>query len=139
VIEKISDFLISLLPSSPLFFLVYLIVFVILCVVMIFIFAKKKRKKSVTENIKKINIDDLIKIVNNKKSSNKDIIAAAMLYLENFTVEKEKNKSFIFFEKLLNHPSRSKVVFDIFHGKILPNNIKYKDKLDEIERNALNK
>ena len=42
----IDDFLISFLPSSPLFFLIYLVVFVVLCVVMIFVFAKKKQKKS---------------------------------------------------------------------------------------------
>ena len=137
MIERVSDLLISFLPSSPLFFLIYLVVFVVLCVVMIFVFAKKKQKKSKTKVNKKLEIDDLIKIVSNKKSSNKDIITAAMLYLENFTVESAKDKSFIFFEKLLNHPNRSKDVFDIFHGKILPKNIKYKDKLDEIERKAL--
>jgi hypothetical protein len=112
------------------------VVFVILCIVIIFILGKINQKENKTKN-NKLEIDDLIKIVNNKKSSNKDLITAALLYLENFTVESEKDKSFIFFEKLLNHPNRTKKVFDIFHGKILPKNIKYKDKLDEIERKAL--
>ena len=138
MIEKISDFLITLLPQNPLFFLLYLFLFLVVSVVFIFLIAKRKPKTDKASK-KELSLEDLIRIVSNPKSSTKDLISAAMLYVQNFSVESDEKKSFEFFKKLLNHPKRNKAVFDYFHGVILPKNIKFKDKLDELERKALNK
>ena len=42
-----------------------------------------------------------------------------------------------FFRKILNHKNRKKILFDIFHGIILPKNLQYKKELDNLEKEAL--
>ncbi len=136
--EKISDFLISLLPSSVYTFLVYLLIVTLFSISLIFILAIKNRKKK--QKIKKeITIDDLLKIANNQKSTTKDLIFALNYFLNNFKVNNNEKKSFEFFKRILNHKNRSKEIFDIFHGKILPANLEYKNELDQLEKKALNK
>ena len=136
--EKISDFLISLLPSSVYTFLVYLLIVTLFSISLIFILAIKNRPKK--QKIKKeITIDDLLKIANNQKSTTKDLIFALNYFLNNFKVNNNEKKSFEFFKKILNHKNRSKEIFDIFHRKILPANLEYKNELDQLEKKALNK
>ncbi len=136
--EKISDFLISLLPSSVYTFLVYLLIVTLFSISLIFILVIKNRPKK--QKIKKeITIDDLLKIANNQKSTTKDLIFALNYFLNNFKVNNNEKKSFEFFKKILNHKNRSKEIFDIFHGKILPANLEYKNELDQLEKKALNK
>jgi len=139
VIERISDFLISLLPKNPLFFLLYLFLFVIVSVLFIFLLSKSKKSKKQEKENKKLTIEDLLKIAKNPKSTTDDLLRVFMLFNENFKIEENEDKAFELFEKTLNHKSKNKALFDFFHGILLPKNIKYKDKLDEIERNALNK
>ena len=136
--EKISDFIISLLPSEVYTFLIYLLIVTLFSIFLIFILARKNRQKK--QNSKKeITIDDLLKIADNPKSTEKDLIFALNYFLNYFKVKNNEKKSFEFFKKILNHKNRSKEIFNIFHGKILPANLEYKNELDKLEKRALNK
>ncbi|GAB6044687.1 hypothetical protein JCM11957_02850 [Caminibacter profundus] len=139
MIEKISNFFISFIPKSPLFFLLYLFLFVIASVLFIILLSKPKKNKKQEKENKKLTIEDLLKIAKNPKSTTDDLLRVFILFNENFKIEENEDKAFELFEKALNHKSRNKALFDFFHGILLPKNIKYKDKLDEIERKALNK
>jgi len=86
-----------------------------------------------------MSIDDLIKIAKNKSSTPKDLLFALLYFSENFKVKQNKEKSIKLFELVLNHKNRNKALFDFFHGKILPDNLEFKDELDKLERKALNK
>ena len=138
----ISDEIWDLFPENPLGYIYYLVFVFLLCLALIFYLAKKyKDENKIERNInteKELSMDDLLKIAHNPKSTTKDLLSAFMLYNENFVIEQDKEKSFSFFEKVLNHNNRNKAVFDYFHGSILPKNIRYKDKLDEMEKKALN-
>jgi len=134
------DFIEDLFPSTPLAYIFYLAFFVVFGIFLIYLIAKLKPQKN--ENIQKsheLSLDDLLEIVSNKSASSQDLIKASQLFYENFKVSDDEKKSFEFFKLLLNHPNRNKTVFDIFHGRILPKNIEYKEKLDMLERKALNK
>jgi len=137
--EKISDFIISILPSSPVTFLIYLGVIVVLSVLLIFIFSRQKSSKSNENTPKTITLEDLLKIAKNKKSTKQDLAFAMEYFYNNFEIKDNEKKSFELLEKLLHHKNRTKLLFDIFHGKILPKNLSYKDKLNELEKEALNK
>lgn len=136
--EKISDFIISLLPSEVYTFLIYLLIVTLFSIFLIFILARKNRQKK-QNNKKEITIDDLLKIADNPKSTEKDLIFALNYFLNYFKVKNNEKKSFEFFKKILNHKNRSKEIFNIFHGKILPANLEYKNELDKLEKRALNK
>ena len=136
--EKISDFIISLLPSSPLIFLIYLAVIVIFSLFLIFIFSRKKLSKSKENTQKTITIEDLLKIAKNKNSTTKDLLFALEYFLNHFKIKDYKKESFELFKLVLNHKNRDKALFDVFHGKILPANLEYKSKLDKLEKEALN-
>jgi len=134
MIDKIINFL----PSDSLFFILYLFGFLFVSVILIFILGRKaKNNKSKKET--KFNLDDIFKIAKNPKSTPKDLAAALMIFKENFKIEDNESKIFEFFENVLNHKNRNKVLFDYFHNEIMPMNKKYKTKLDEIERKALNR
>ncbi len=138
LIDKIED----LFPSTPLAFLIYLGAFSLISVILIFVAAKifnKPKKTTKTPSKKELSIDDLLKIAKNPKSSKVDLITAIELFVQNFKIKDDEKKSFEFFEKLLNHKNRDKKIFDIFHGKVIAANIEYKDRLDKMERKALNK
>ena len=134
MIDKITDFL----PSDSLFFILYLFGFLFVSVILIFILGRKA-KNNESKKETKFNLDDIFKIAKNPKSTPKDLAAALMIFKENFKVEDNESKIFEFFEKVLNHRNRNKVLFDYFHNEIMPMNKKYKTKLDEIERKALNR
>jgi hypothetical protein len=135
-----SDTVWDVFPNSPLAFLVYLGGVFIFCLLLIFYFARKKDKENnKKESPKEVTLDDLLKIANNPKSTTADLLSALMLYNDRFNVAENKEKSMLFFEKVLNHKHRHKKLFDYFHGSILPKNIKFKDELDELEKKALNK
>jgi len=140
-LEKIIDGFLNIIPNQDWFFPVYLFLFLFLSVILIIILSKKAGKKNLSKDNRKkeITINDLLKIASNPKSKNADLLGALILYKDNFKMENDEKKSIEFFEKLLNHKNRNKAIFDYFHGNILPDNLKYKDKLDEIERKALNK
>ena len=132
------DFILSSLPSSPIVFLIYLGLVSFISILIILLLSKKEKKEK-TPKKNKITIDDLIKIAKNKNSTLKDLEFAMNYFLGNFKVEDNEKKSFEFFRLVLNHKNRAKNLFDIFHGKILPANLKYKDRLDELEKKALNR
>jgi len=135
--EEISDFIISLLPSSSVTFLIYLGMVVILSVGLILIFSKKSK---LNEDIKKeITIEDLLKIAKNKNSTTKDLLFTFEYFFNNFKVKDNEKKSIELFKLVLNHKNRNKELFDFFHGKILPANLEYKKVLDQLEKEALNK
>ena len=102
---------------------------------MIFFIYKKFSKKE-SNNVKKLSFDDLLQIVNNPKSTIKDLLFALIYFNENFKVDE---KSFEFFRKCLNHNNRNKVLFDYFHNEIMSKYPEFKNKLDKIEREALNR
>ena len=135
----ISDKILDIFPSTPFAFLVYLGIITFFSVFIIFYFSKKKSKESKEENNNNLTIDSLLKIATNPKSNSKDLLSALMLYNENFKVEDDVKKSMEFFKRVLNHKNRKKAFFDYFHGSILSKNLKFKDELDKIEREALNK
>ena len=134
MIDKITDFL----PSDSLFFILYLFGFLFVSVILILILGRKA-KNNESKKETKFNLDDIFKIAKNPKSTSKDLGAALMIFKENFKVEDNENKIFEFFENVLNHKNRNKTLFDYFHNEIIPMNKKYKIKLDEIERKALNR
>ncbi len=132
------DFIENFLPSSPVFYLIYLGGVIVFSVLMIFWLAKKQKKKKKNSVKKELSIDDLIRIASNPKSTQADLLSALMLYNDKFNVSDDKDKALKFFQKILNHKNRNKVHFDYFHGKVLPKNLKYKNELDELEKKALN-
>jgi sulfur carrier protein ThiS len=126
-------------PNSPLAYIIYLGGITILCVFLIFYFAKKSEKQNKYNKNKEITLTDLLKIAANNKSSTADLLAALQLFNEKFVVAQNKEKSIEFFKKVLNHKNRHKSLFDYFHGSTLPKNITFKDELNKLEREALNK
>ena len=141
MIENISDFILNLLPGNNKFFYIYYLVFIfVFSLLLIFYFSKKVKKSSGDSHTpkKEVTLYDLLKIVSYPNSTIKDLLFAANYFEENFSVDMDEKKSFEFFKKLLNHKNRKKEFFDIFHGKILPKNLKYKNELDKIEKEALN-
>jgi TPR repeat protein len=137
----ISEGIWDLSPNSPLAYIVYLLAITVICVFLIFYFAKKSKKQT-KHNIhknKELTLEDLLKIAANPKSSTADLLVALQLFNEKFVVAQNKEKSIEFFKKVLNHKNRHKSLFDYFHGSILPKNITFKDELDKLEREALNK
>ncbi len=140
MIEEISDFLISLLPSNALIFIIYLVFITVFSVLLIILLSKKKNKSKNAQIPKKeLTIDDLLEIAKSKKSNINDLKFALEYFLNHFKIKDDEKKSFELFEKILNHKNRSKILFNIYHGKILPENLEYKNKLDSIEKKALNK
>lgn len=139
MIENISDFILNLLPDNNKFFYIYYLVFIFLfSLLLIFYFSKKVKKSSDTTEKKEITLKNLLNIASSDKSTSKDLLFAMNYFAENFGVDMDKNISMEFFKKLLNHKNRQKALFDIFHGKILPKNLKYKNELNAIEKEALN-
>jgi len=129
------DFILDFLPKENYFFLLYLfLVFLISTVLIFFIYKKFSKKES--NSIKRISFDDLLKIVDNPNSTTKDLLFALVYFNENFNID---NKSFEFFRKCLNHNNRNKALFDYFHTEIMAKYPKFKDRLDKIEREALNR
>ncbi len=139
MVEEVSDFLISLLPSNAVVFILYLGVVTLFSITLIYLISKLKKKEKPQESPKDLTIDDLITIANNKNSNTNDLIFTLEYFLNNFNIKNNEKKSFELFKKVLNHKNRSKKLFDIFHGKLLPLNLEYKDKLDKLEKEALNK
>jgi len=138
--EEISDFIISLLPSSPVTFLIYLAGITLFSILAILYFAKKPKEKLKKENKKKdLTLDDLIKIAKNEKSTLKDLAFTLSYFVEKFKIDDNKKKAFELFNLVLNHKNRGKLLFDIFHGQLIPANLSYKKELDELEKRALNK
>ena len=139
--ETISDFILSLLPGNNKFFYLYYLAFIFVFSLFLIFYFSRKSKKSKKENMpqkKEITINDLLKIVSSSKSTLKDLLFAINYFIENFSIETDEKLSLEFFKKLLNHKNRQKALFDLFHGKVLPQNLKYKNKLDKIEKEALN-
>ncbi len=138
MIENISDFILNLLPSNIFIYIYYLVFIFFLSLLVIFYFSKKVKNESKTSQKKEITLDDLLKIALSSKSTSKDLLFAINYFAENFSVGMDKKTSLEFFKKLLNHKNRQKKLFDIFHGNILPKNLKYKNELNKIEKEALN-
>ena len=138
----LSDGIWDLSPDSPISFIVYLGIITIICVFLIIYLAKKSKKtfqKPSDLKNKEITFADLLRIANSSKSSTADLLVALQLYNEKFNVAQNKEKSIEFFKKVLNHKNKHKSLFNYFHGSILPKNITFKDELDKLEREALNK
>jgi len=137
----ISDGVWDLSPNSPLAYIIYLLTITCICVFLIFYFAKKSKKQtkhSIREH-KELTLEDLLKIASNPKSSTADLLIALQLFNEKFVIAQNKEKSMDFLKTVLNHKNRHKRLFDYFHGNILPKNITFKDELDKLEKEALNK
>jgi len=136
----IFDFILDLLPNTDYFFLFYLLGVFLVSILLIFFLSKKFKNNNPQNNItKEITIDDLLKIANNSKSTLKDLLFALTYFNEHLDFNKNINKSFELLKKILNHQNRNKALFDYFHGNILPNNLKYKNELNKLEQEALNK
>ena len=139
MVEEVSDFLISLLPSNGVVFILYLAFVTFFSIFLIYLISKMKKKEKPQESKKELTIDDLITVANNKNSNTNDLIFTLEYFLKNFKIKDNEKKSFELFKKVLNHKNRSKKLFDIYHGKLLPSNLEYKNILDKLEKEALNK
>ncbi len=142
MIEKISDFIISILPSSALFYIIFLFSIAILSLVLIMFFAKKSKKKhkaNPNKDNKKITFEMLKEIVNNKNATSKDLASALILFSENFDIKGNEKDAFEFFKKVLNHKNRDKNLFKIYQEKIVSKYKSFESQLNEIEKKALNK
>ncbi len=133
------DFLENFLPSSALFYIAYLFGFFLFGLLLIYLISKLKKEDAIENISKKLSIDELIKIAKNPKSTQKDLLFALMAFNEHFSIEQDKQKSFELFRLVLNHKNRNKALFDYFHGNILPKNLKFKDELDKLEKEALDR
>jgi len=96
-------------------------------------------KKNTEKQKKELTLNDLISLASNEKSTSSDLLSALMMFNDKFVVAQDKEKSLMFLEKVMNHKNRNKKLFDYFHGSILPKNITFKDELDKLEKEALNK
>ena len=137
--SSISDFLWDLFPSSPFYYIAYMLF--VMAVGLFFIIYFSKRKPTENKEIikKEVTLDDLIKIAKSSNSTTQDLAAALLMFNEKFKVEDDYQKSIEFFKLVLNHKkATSKKLFEIFHGQILPKNLAFKNELDKIEREALN-
>jgi len=138
----ISEFILDLTPSTPFAYLLYLLIITLVSLALIFYLARKTKKnnnKKEEPQKKEITIDHLLQIASNPKSTLKDLLSALVMFNEMFSVSSDVKKSLALFKKVLNHKNRNKALFDYFHGNILPKNLQYKDELDKIEKEALNK
>jgi len=81
----------------------------------------------------------LLKIANNPKSNINDLMFVLKYFNENIDFKKDIKSSFTFLKKVLNHKNRNKSLFDYFHGSLLPKHLEFKDELNRIEKEALNK
>ncbi|WP_456479354.1 hypothetical protein [Nautilia sp.] len=132
----LSESLFNLLPSNAVVFVFYLAGVFILSLLIIKVFSVKAGKeKNVKSSLK---MDDLIKVASSSSTSSEELFKALVLFYDNFEVKNKEKESFVFLEKVLNHPNRTKKLFDFFHEKILPKNIYYEKKLNELEKKALN-
>jgi hypothetical protein len=134
------DFIENFFPDSPFAFLIFLLSFFLITTFFVLIIFKltKKEKKEIDNKKREINIDDLIDIVKNTKSNIKDLVFALEYFNEKFRVREFPDKSFKFFNLLLKHKNRNKILFDIFHNKTVELNQDFKDQLNQIEKEALN-
>ncbi len=138
IFNSLSDFFWDLFPSSPFYYIAYML-FVMAIGLFLIIYFSKQKPEEMQETKQEATLDDLLKIAKSSKSTTQDLLAALLLFDEKFKVEDDYRKSLQFFKLVLNHKkATSKKIFDIFHGKILPANIKFKNELDKIEREALN-
>lgn len=140
IFSFISEGMWDLSPNSSVTFIIYLLLISAISIFFIIYVAKKFKKVEKEKNSykdKEITLNDLLDIANNKKSSVSDLLTALMLFNEHFTVDQDKKKSFLFFEKTLTHKRKHKKIFDYFHKNILPKNIQFKKELNEIENKAL--
>ena len=131
---EIVDFIVSLLPSNSIAFIIYLIIVPIIGIFIIFFFSRKKEEKE-----KKLSIDELIKIAKYKKSTLSDLAFVLNYFLEHFNIKDNEKKSLELFEAVLTHKNRGKVLFDIFHNKIVAKNKEYESILNKLEKEALNR
>jgi cbb3-type cytochrome oxidase subunit 3 len=135
------DFIENFFPNTPLAFLIFIFSFFLITTVFILVIAKilKKEKKTINNKQKELTIDNLVEIVKNKKSNINDLVFALEYFNDKFSVREFPDKAFEFFKMLLIHKSRSKILFDIFHNKTIPSNKDFKEQLNKIESEALNK
>ncbi len=135
----VVDFLLNDIPSKSYFYLIYLLIITFFSLFLIFYFSKKAKTTKNSNKLKTLTLDDLVKIAKNSKSTTKDLLFALMYFSENFKVKQNKDKSIKLFKLILHHKHRNKSLFDFFHGNILPANLEFKEELDKLEREALNK
>jgi hypothetical protein len=134
------DFIENFFPDSPFAFLIFLLSFFLITTFFVLIIFKltKKEKKEIDNKKREINIDDLIDIVKNTKSNIKDLVFALEYFNEKFRVREFPDKSFKFFNLLLKHKNRNKILFDIFHNKTVKLNSDFQEQLNKIEKESLN-
>ena len=139
----IADSLWDLFPSSPFYYIAYMLFVLALGLLFIIYFSHRKPKEELKIEIKEtkkgLELEDLLKMAKSPSSTTQDLLTALLLFNTNFKVEDNFAKSMEFFKLLLNHKNaKNKKIFEVFHGQILPNNIKFKTELDKIEQEALN-
>ena len=105
----------------------------------IYISKRFKNSSDLLDNNREITFNDLLKIAKHPSSTKADLYVALQLFNEKFSVKYDVKKSFEFLKYILHHKNRHKKLFEYFHGSILPKNITFKDELDKLEREALNK
>jgi len=136
----VSDEIWDISPDSPLAFVFYLFIIMCLCIIMIIYISKRfKNSSDLLDNNREITFNDLLKIAKHPSSTKADLYVALQLFNEKFSVKYDVKKSFEFLKYILHHKNRHKKLFEYFHGSILPKNITFKDELDKLEREALNK
>ena len=134
------DFILDFLPKENYFFLFYLFGVFIFSVFLIYFFAKKsKNKPDVVNNKKELTINDLLKIASNPKSNINDLMFVLQYFNDNIDFKKDIKSSLKLLKTVLNHKNRNKSLFDYFHGSLLPKHLEFKDELNRIEKEALNK
>jgi len=118
-----------------------LFLFLLLGIVLIFYIARKNKKETTyeKESPKKVDLDELLKIVSNPNASTADLIVAIELFNKFINMGADLKRSLEFFDKLLKHKNRHKKLFQYFHDVIVSNNKEYEKELNAIEKEALDK
>jgi len=116
----------------------------LILVIIAFIIITKKSKnqktsiKKTTTPIKKLDFEDLMLIAKNPKTSSDKLLETLKLFNKNFIIEnKNEQKYFVFFSRILSHKNVNKEIFRYFHKEIKNNNLNYKRELEIIEKKIL--
>ncbi|WP_024790979.1 MULTISPECIES: hypothetical protein [unclassified Lebetimonas] len=133
------DFIENFLPDSPFVYIIFLFFFFFFTTIFVLTVAKLTKNKSIQNNNKKLTIEDLIKISKNEKSNIKDLVFAIEYFNSEFKVKQFPDKAVKFLKSVLTHKNRGKILFDIFHSKTVKLNKEFKERLNNLEKECLNK
>jgi len=123
--------------------LVGIIVIAIILVITAFVVIAKKPKKTIShkkviQTEDKLDFEDLMAIVKNPNSTSDKILFALEEFNKYFIIDDENEQKYlIFLSRALTHKNVNRDIFQYFHKEIKSKNVRFKKKLDLIERKAL--